>query len=52
MEGISNSSPKLSEDDSKVTDEIKAMSNSESVRLEVFETTRGDKILKKNFELI
>jgi hypothetical protein len=34
-----------------LTDEIKALSNSESVRLEDFETKRGDKIVKKELRI-
>lgn len=51
FEGTSNSSPRLSEDFSKLTNEIKVMSNSESVRLEDFETKRGDRILKRELRI-
>ena len=51
MEGTSNSSPGLTEDYSKLRDEIKGMSNSESVALEDFETKRGDKVVKNELRI-
>lgn len=51
FEGTNNSIPRLSEDFSKVTDEIKVMANSESVKLEDFETKRGDHILKRELRI-
>jgi hypothetical protein len=51
MEGITNSSPRLSEDFSKLTNEIKVMSNSESVSLEDFETKRGDHVIKRELRI-
>lgn len=51
LEGTTNSSPRLSEDFSKLAFEIKVMSNSESVNFVDFETKRGDLIVKKELRI-
>ena len=51
LEMTTNSSPRLSEDFSNVVNEIKVMSNSESVDFVDFETKRGDRIVKKELRI-
>ena len=51
FEGTTNSSPKLSEDFSKLANEIKMMSNAEAVDFVDFETKRGDRLVKKELRI-